>query len=172
MDPFVSEIRSVLVTTPDRWQRLVQTLPDDLLRRKPMPGEWSALECLSHLVDTEPVYTYRIHCFQAGKDFSSFDPDTEGSEMSDQPAIALAAALGKLRQDSLNMLETLSAADLDRRAHHSELGPVTLREMLNNWAAHDLMHTVQAERALMQPFIDDCGPWQKFYDDHWVKAKK
>jgi hypothetical protein len=27
-------------------------------------------------------------------------------------------------------------------------------------AAHDLNHTVQAERALMQPFIAGSGPWR------------
>jgi hypothetical protein len=30
--------------------------------------------------------------------------------------------------------------------------------MIHEWAAHDLMHTIQGERALMQPFIADCGP--------------
>jgi hypothetical protein len=35
-----------------------------------------------------------------------------------------------------------------------------------NGAGHDLMHTVQAERALMQPFIAGCGPWQPYCADH------
>ncbi len=43
---------------------------------------------------------------------------------------------------------------------------VTLGEMAHEWAAHDLNHTVQAERALMQPFIQACGPWQRFFTDH------
>ena len=38
--------------------------------------------------------------------------------------------------------------------------------MLNEWAAHDLMHTVQAERSLMQPFIERCGAWREFFSDH------
>jgi len=28
------------------------------------------------------------------------------------------------------------------------------------------MHTVQAERALMQPFIEGCGPWRPYFRDH------
>jgi len=172
MDKFFSDIRSVLITTPDRWQRLAQTLPDDLLQRKPKPGEWSALECLSHIVDTEAVFNFRIKCFLAGKDFPAFNPNTEGSKASEQPGKDLAAELGRMRQESLQVLETISEADLDRRARHAELGPVTLRQMLNEWAAHDLMHTVQAERALMQPFIDECGPWQSYFLDHWLGAQK
>lgn len=43
---------------------------------------------------------------------------------------------------------------------------VTLREMLNEWAGHDLMHTVQAELAVMQPFITASGPWRGYFADH------
>jgi hypothetical protein len=172
MDKVILQIQSVLKTTPERWQRLVQTLPDDLLHRRPEPEEWSAVECLSHIVDTEGVFQYRIRCFLAGEDFSSFDPDTEGSAIAEMPVKDLVEKLSTMRQESLKALETLSEPDLDRQARHAELGMVSLRQMLNNWAAHDLMHTVQAERALMQPFIDQCGPWQKFYSDHWVAAQK
>lgn len=43
-------------------------------------------------------------------------------------------------------------------------------EMVNEWAGHDLNHTVQAERAIMQPFVRGCGPWQKYFSDHLVRA--
>jgi hypothetical protein len=56
--------------------------------------------------------------------------------------------------------------DLGRTAQHPRLGTVTLAEMLHTWAAHDLMHTVQAERALMQPFILGCGRWRPSFRDH------
>ena len=79
---------------------------------------------------------------------------------------ALAARFGEARARSLANLEMVSEADLERTAGHPELGQVTLREMLNEWAAHDLMHTVQAERAMMQPFIQGCGPWQIYFKDH------
>ena len=45
-------------------------------------------------------------------------------------------------------------------------------EMVHEWAAHDLNHTVQAERAIMQPFIRGCGPWQKYFSDHLVRTEK
>ena len=38
----------------------------------------------------------------------------------------------------------------------------------NEWSGHDLMHTVQGERAILQPFIDGCGPWRKYFSDHIV----
>ncbi|MGW8250602.1 MAG: hypothetical protein ACWGO1_08165, partial [Anaerolineales bacterium] len=63
----------------------------------------------------------------------------------------------------------LQPQDLERRSRHMELGTVSLGDMLNEWPAHDLNHTVQAERALMQPFIQSCGPWQEYFTDHMVR---
>jgi hypothetical protein len=42
--------------------------------------------------------------------------------------------------------------------------------MLNYWAAHDLTHTIQAERALMQPLIVNSGHWRTMYREHDVSA--
>ena len=71
---------AVLSTTPSRWLALTEQLPLDLLTRPPAPGEWSALECLQHLVDTERwVFPARVGYLLAGQDFPDFDPDSQGS---------------------------------------------------------------------------------------------
>ncbi|GIV96751.1 MAG: hypothetical protein KatS3mg057_1408 [Herpetosiphonaceae bacterium] len=169
MDNIIAYVRAVLSTTPARWQSLTETLPADLLRRPPAPNEWSALECLQHLVDTEQIFSVRVRHFLAGQDFPAFDPDTEGTRLStEQSPSSLAATFARYRAASLDLLAQLTPGDLARSVRHSELGPVTLGEMLHEWAAHDLMHTVQAERALMQPFIAGCGPWRPYFTDHTV----
>ena len=158
----------ILQTTHLRWENLIKITSTELLERLPAPGEWSALDCLQHLVDTERwVFPVRVRAFLAGEDFPAFDPDSQG-EISNRTltGMELAAEFYALRRESLNLLETLKPADLDLQAVHGELGLVTLGEMLNEWAAHDLMHTVQAERALMQPFIQGSGPWQVYFADH------
>jgi hypothetical protein len=76
-----------------------------------------------------------------------------------------------MRVASLELLARLTPADLSRTARHSELGSVTLEQLLHEWAAHDLMHTVQAERALMQPFIAGSGPWRGYFADHDAEAR-
>jgi hypothetical protein len=45
---------------------------------------------------------------------------------------------------------------------------VTLGELIHQWAGHDLMHTVQGERAILQPFIAGSGPWRGSFADHDV----
>ncbi len=167
MKDVLTSATAVLSLTPTRWASLAQTIPADLLSLPPAPGEWSALECLQHLVDTEPVFQFRVDAFLAGRDFPAFDPDSQGTkpDAKRQPA-ELAAEYARLRAASLDAVARLTPADLVRQAIHQELGRVTLSEMVHEWAAHDLMHTVQAERAMMQPFIRGCGPWQGYFKDH------
>lgn len=170
MDDLIGSTRAVLATTPERWRVVAKTLPADLLERAPKIGEWSALDCLRHLVDTERwVFPVRVRAFLAGEDFPAFDPDAEASHSGDQSAVDLADELERLRAGNLALLGELAVADLARTARHAELGRVTLGEMLHEWAAHDLMHTVQAEGALMQPFIAGTGPWRGYFTDHDVE---
>lgn len=164
-------IKSVLQTTPARWNTLTRNIPLDLLTRKPAASEWSALECLLHLMDTERgVFPVRIKAILAGEDFPAFFPDEEGSQLNaNSSPTDLSAEFEALRVESLKVLETVTEADLERTATHAELGVVTMANLLNEWAGHDLMHIVQAERAMMQPFIAGCGAWQVYFEDHVAK---
>ena len=166
MDTVLESMRALITTTPERWIGMAQALPVELLALPAADREWSAVECLQHLVDTEKVFQFRVQAFLTGRDFPAFNPDSDGSKPGAQTPLALAEEFARLRGESLLMLEKLSPADLERKARHAELGMVTLNEMVHEWAAHDLNHTVQAERALMQPFIQGSGPWKKYFADH------
>lgn len=114
------------------------------------------------------MFASRIRAIRDGRpELPSYDPDVQGTPITAQsdPA-SIAERLTGQRRDSLALLSTLSDADLDRTSRHLELGPVTLRQLLNEWAAHDLMHLVQAERAVMQPFIPASGPWRSYFAEH------
>lgn len=171
VDQEIERVQAMLETTPARWEALTRTLPEDLLARQPAPGEWSAVECLRHLLDTERgVFPVRVRAFLAGEDFRAFNPDAEGTPAGGESAAELAASFARHRSESLRLLQGITPADLPRTARHSELGQVTLGQMLHEWAAHDLNHTIQAERALMQPFIAGCGAWRGYFADHDVAA--
>jgi hypothetical protein len=170
MENVLDWARSVLTTTPIRWEDMAHTLPTELLTRPPAAGGWSALECLQHILDTENIFTTRLKYFLAGQDFPAFNPDEEGTRLSSTPSpLEMTAFFTRMRQDSLASLAELTPDDLKRRARHAQLGMVSLGEMVHEWAAHDLNHTVQAERAIMQPFILGSGPWQAYFQDHLVK---
>ncbi|MBI5579204.1 MAG: DinB family protein [Deltaproteobacteria bacterium] len=173
MEEILPLVRSVLATTPSHWNSLTRALPPELLSRAPAPGQWSALECLQHLIDTERIFCFRLQCLLEERDFPAFDPDKQGTKPGTQPSPpALAAEFARLRAESLQALSRIGPSDLGRKARHQELGIVTMGEMVHEWSGHDLNHTIQAERAIMQPFIRGCGPWQKYFSDHLVKTDK
>lgn len=173
MDQPIDAVLRVLMTTPNRWITLCTVLPEDLLRRRPLDGEWSALECLQHLIDLDRgIFPQRVRALLAGEDFPAFVPDRDGSTVgADADPVAMAEEFATLRAQNLTLVETLSEADLAKTGRHSELGPVTLGHLLHEWAGHDLMHMVQAEQALMQPFIAGCGPWQVYFKGHIAAAE-
>ena len=172
MAPDLRDARAVLATTPTRWASLTATLAPDLLARVPALGEWSALQCLQHLVDNEElVMLPRIEALLAGRDFDAARPRSrwtapESAAEAGEMARELAARFGELRAEALHVVDGLGEADMRRAARHPRHGPVTLALLLRYWAGHDLMHTVQAERALMQAFIEASGPWRPAFADH------
>lgn len=170
MNDFMADLKAVLVSTPERWLTLTRTFTDSSLRRSPAPGEWSALECLLHLIDLDrAVFPHRVRAILAGQNFPAFFPDEAGSALrAEMSGAALAAEFAALRYANLPLLDQITAADLDRTAVHAELGPVTLGNLLHEWGGHDLMHLMQAEQALMQPFIAGCGPWEIYFAQHKI----
>lgn len=174
MEDLISRTQAVLSLTAAHWLSLTDSLPLALLSRRPAPDEWSALDCLQHLLDTEQwVFPIRLKSILNGQDFPAFDPSEQGRRWEPgTPPLELAAEFVRARTASLTLIARLTPDDLSRTARHAELGEVSLAEMLNEWAAHDLMHLVQAERALMQPFIGECGPWRPTFADHDAAASK
>jgi hypothetical protein len=164
-------IHPILQATPKRWLNLVEMVPETLLASSPAVGQWSALACLQHLVDAEHVFQSRLRAFMEGHEsFPGFNPDVEGSQRyAPSSAIDLANEFAALRTSSLQAIDQLQRGDLMRECQHQELGIVSLAHMLNEWPVHDLSHTIQAERALMQPFIQGCGPWEKYFAEHIVR---
>jgi|WetSurMetagenome_2_1015567.scaffolds.fasta_scaffold437208_2 hypothetical protein len=167
-------VRAVLSSTATRWQVLAEIIPPELLTRIPAKNEWSAVECLQHMIDTErQAFPVRLQAFLNGQDFPGFNPALKTDRAATKPSpLKMAKEFTDLRRVSLELLERVTPIDLPRKARHAELGQVTLEEMLNEWAGHDLMHLAQAERAIMQYFIPGTGAWRKYFADHDVEIKK
>src|ERR1700730_17305464 len=99
LNTLVEHVQAVLSTTPERWQRLVSTLPIDLLTRPPAAGEWSALKCLQHLLDAALlIFPVLFHFFLPRRYFVAFDPNRPAPDFDAQTPEQLAAAFAHSRQ--------------------------------------------------------------------------
>jgi DinB superfamily len=171
MTDVLDSARRVLSTTPGRWQSLAGTVPDELLQRAPAPGEWSAADCLDHLLLAERrVFGARLRAVLEGGDIVPFDPAAPRDPEPERTPRQVAAALAAARDENLAVLSGLTPADLERSGRHPEYGTLALHVVLSTWAAHDLQHTVQAEEALMQAFLPGTGPFRFRLSDHEVRT--
>ena len=165
MQDVLGNVKAVLRTTPSRWQALIESLPSELINRPTMPGQESARDWLRHLLAAEMyLFPVRVRDFMNGReDFLPIRPD---EEYQPQPEPSVAEMLGeftRLRSQSLDLLESVSPADLERSAVHTDLGQVKLGQLISEWALHDLSHSSDAEIALMQPFIQNAGGWRRYF---------
>lgn len=124
------------------------------------------------LVVERSLFPARLHAFLAGENLVAFDPNARHADIDAQTPEQLVDAFARYRQENLALIQQVKDEDVGRTVQHPALGTVTLAQMLHTWAAHDLNHTIKAERALIQPFVLGYGPWRSFFKDHEVAMKE
>ena len=68
------------------------------------------------------------------------------------------------RETNIETLRDLPPGVGERKALHKKVGPITLSQMLNEWALHDLGHVRQiAELVRARKYLAGAGPLAAFY---------
>ncbi len=135
----------------EMWRRLIGQA-GALLRARPEPGEWSVIECLGHMVDSELVTSARYRWILAENEptLVGFDQAAWVARLghsADDPA-ALLDYFGALRRANVTLWRRTPAADRDRIGMHAERGPESFELLFRLQAGHGRLHRAQAERAL------------------------
>jgi hypothetical protein len=124
----------------------------DRLRIRPEPTEWSVVECVAHLVDSELVTSARVRWILAEDepDIVGYDQDrwVDGLRHADDDPDELIALFEALRTANLRLWATRSSAERARIGIHRERGPESYELTTRLQAGHDRFHIAQAERAL------------------------
>ena len=129
---------------------LTEAGPD--VRTRPVPGEWSVLECLGHLTDGELVVSGRYRWIIAeetprivGYDQALWVDRLEHN--ADDPEV-LIATFEALRAANLDLWGRRPVTDRARFGRHNERGPESYEMTFRLAAGHDRIHLAQARRAL------------------------
>jgi hypothetical protein len=123
-------------------------LPEEQMRWKPDPDQWSALEVLGHLLDEERAdFRQRLKLVlkDPGQPWPGIDPEgwvRERSYNAQNPAEVL-AAFETEREASLQWLRSLDEPDWHAQHDHPALGALRAGDLLAAWATHDLRHLRQ-----------------------------
>jgi hypothetical protein len=138
--------------TAARIRDLVERAGPDL-RTRPEPGEWSVIECLGHLVDSELTTAARVRWIIAEDqpDIVAYDQALWVDRLrhgQDDPD-DLIAMFEVLRDANLRLWRSRPEEDRARVGLHRERGPESYGLIVRLAAGHDRLHLDQAERALV-----------------------
>jgi len=158
---------SLLEKTPRLLDTLLGDLPGELLQWKPAPDRWSISEVLAHLAALEQVYVERAVRMVAEDSPALAKYDQAGAaergDYSRGSAGENLAHFTQTRRSTLALLAGLPGSAGARTGIHSELGSITLTQMLHEWANHDLGHLRQmAELYRAHAFHPKSGPFMKY----------
>ena len=138
---------------------------------RPEPGEWSANECVGHLIEAERRgFAGRIrHILSVSADrppvhLDGWDPPAVAEARRDdlRSGSELAVEFEGLRADSLELLRGLRASDLERAGVHPEVGLLRVDELLGEWVHHDRNHVRQMLAVTQARVWDQMGNARRF----------
>jgi hypothetical protein len=122
------------------------------LRIRPEPDEWSVMECLAHLADSELVTGARLRWIASEEqpDIVGYDQALWVSAMQqiDEDLGTLLGAFEAIRRWNLALWERLPVAARSRYGVHRERGEESIDLIVRLAAGHDIVHLEQARRAL------------------------
>jgi hypothetical protein len=126
---------------------------------RPGPGEWSANECVGHLIEAERRgFAGRIRAILAGApgdrpdtpprippDLERWDPPAVAKARRDHERVGaeLAAEFADLRAAGIQLVRELRVTDLARFGRHPDVGDLRVDELLGEWVHHDRNHVRQ-----------------------------
>lgn len=165
---FLATSLALLERTPAVLRATLAGLPNEWLYANEGAGTWSPYVVMGHLIHGERTdWMPRVrHLLAHGETlpFPPFDREAQFQEKADRPVEALLDEFAGLREQSLEQLRALdfAEADLERPGLHPALGPVTLRQLLATWTAHDQAHLVQIHRVFARRYEREVGPWAQY----------
>ena len=136
---------------PELWRRVIEQAGAHL-RTRPVEGEWSALECLGHMTDSELITSarYRWVLSENEPPLVGFDQDAwvaRSDRAGDDPALLL-EVFRFLRRANVALWRRVPAADRGRVGIHAERGPESFELLFRLQAGHGRIHRAQADQAL------------------------
>ena len=138
--------------TADDLLSAIKGTPDHLLTKRPDDKNWSPIEVLCHLRDTEESFMARFQTIMVMDEpkFPPVEPDRWASERQYQrnDAREAIAAFRVRRDESLKFLRGLRPEQMARGGLHATRGRMTIADFVGLMAWHDDNHLDQLKRAL------------------------
>jgi len=165
---FLEECLAILTRTPKTLDAFLRGLPEAWTAATEGPGTWSPYAVIGHLIHGEktdwmPRLTIILE-HGPSRPFEPVDREAQLRESVRKPLAALLDEFSALRDSNLTHLRALNLqpAHFALTGTHPALGPVTARQLLATWTAHDLAHILQVSRVMARRYKQEVGPWAEY----------
>jgi len=155
---------SLLEKTPAILEMLLRDVPTDILDWKPAVDRWSISEVLGHLLLIEQLYGDRAKRIVVDNNptLAKYEEPNQ-FQLRKMPGRQYLEDFVALRQAHFFFWHGIPSAAGSRTGVHPEMGSVTLLQLLNELANHDLGHLRQiAELYRAKAFYPHAGPFQRY----------
>lgn len=158
----------ILERTPATLRALLAGLPDRWTTTNEGPDSWSAYDIVGHLIHGERAdWIPRAELILAQgpeRRFAPYDRFAQFRESQGRSLADLLEEFARLRAANVVTLAgwRLTEAQLALEGEHPAFGPVSLRQLLATWVAHDLGHLAQCTRVMAKQYREAVGPWRAY----------
>jgi len=157
----------VLSRTPAVLRAMLQGLSEPWIVNNYGEQTFSPYDVVGHLIHGERMdWVKRIDRILTDGErvpFDKFDRYAMYEESRGKSINDLLLEFETLRTANLGRVRTIHLEQqLDRKGMHPVLGPVTMKNLLACWVAHDLNHIHQIAKCMAIQYREEVGPWVKF----------
>jgi hypothetical protein len=159
---------AILERTPATFRAMLAGLPPLWTDATEGPDTWSPYVIMGHLIHAERTdWITRAEIILAQGPNRRFTPYDRFAQFRDSKGKSLAELLDEFERVRAENVATLwrwklTDAQLALEGEHPAFGPVTLRQLLATWVAHDLGHVAQAARVMAKQYREAVGPWRAY----------
>jgi DinB family protein len=164
----LDEALEVLERTPATFHALLSGLPESWTTCDEGPDTFTPFDNIGHLLHAERTdwITRARIILEQGPDrrFEPYDRFAQFRDSKGKTLAQLLEAFARVRAENLATVRSWNLSDeqLALEGEHPAFGPVTLRQLLSTWVAHDLGHIAQTSRVMAKRYRESVGPWRAY----------
>lgn len=164
----LEDVLTILASTPQKLRREIAGLSPREMTSRPAPDKWSVQIVLAHLDDVEELgMRSRVEAMvkDDGPILKSFDQNARvvAQDYERKDPRKTLASLTRQRRRNVRWLRQLRPADFKRKGVHEKVGEISVAELLNEWAFHDLGHLKQILEVKRYMLFPRMGNMRAFY---------
>lgn len=156
-----------LSATPATLRTLVADSPEEALAAQD-EGGWSARDVVAHLLDTQNIaFEERMHRIVAEDEpvMQLINPNERLSQYDSWTLQRLLDEFERCRAENVAFLRALPPDALRRTGRHAVAGDVSVADLANYCATHDLSHLAQLMSILRSRLAGHVGNMRRYFDE-------